>query len=104
MSSFNNVTIIKKANVYFNGQVSSRTIQFSDGSEKTLGFMLPGEYQFNTASKELMEILAGELSLLLPDTDNWKTIKAGESFEVPGDSHFTVKVIENCDYRCSFLT
>ena len=104
MSSFNNVTIIKKANVYFNGQVSSRTIQFSNGSEKTLGFMLPGEYQFNTASKELMEILAGELSLLLPDTDNWKTIKAGESFEVPSDSHFTVKVIENCDYCCSFLT
>lgn len=104
MSSFNNVTIIKEANVYFNGKVSSRTIQFNDGSEKTLGFMLPGEYQFKTASKELMEIIAGELSLLLPDSNHWKTIKAGESFEVPGSSQFTVKVIENCDYCCSFLT
>ena len=93
-----------KANVYFNGQVSSRTIQFSDGSEKTLGFMLPGEYKFNTDSKELMEILAGELSLLLPDTDNWQTIQAGDSFEVPANSHFIVNVIENCDYCCSFLT
>jgi purine/pyrimidine-nucleoside phosphorylase len=104
MTSFNNVTIIKKANVYFNGQVSSRTIQFSDGSEKTLGFMLPGEYKFNTDSKELMEILAGKLSLLLPDTDNWQTIQAGDSFEIPANSHFIVNVIENCDYCCSFLT
>ena len=57
MSEFNNVTVIKKANVYFDGNVNSRTIKFADGSEKTLGFMLPGEYQFNTADKELMENL-----------------------------------------------
>ena len=103
MSTFNNVTIIKQANVYFDGKVNSRTIQFADGSEKTLGFMQVGEYQFNTADKELMEILAGELELLLANTEQWQTIRGGESFEVPAQSQFTVKVKVPTDYCCSFL-
>ncbi len=49
MTEFDNVTVVKKANVYFDGKVTSRTVKFADGSLKTLGFMLPGEYQFNTA-------------------------------------------------------
>ncbi len=40
---------------------------FSDGSMKTLGIMLPGEYEFNTAEKEIMEILAGDLEVLCPE-------------------------------------
>ncbi|MBE0435121.1 MAG: DUF1255 family protein, partial [Methylomicrobium sp.] len=48
MSEFHNVSVIKKANVYHNGNVTSRTVKFADGSIKTLGFMLPGEYTFNT--------------------------------------------------------
>jgi uncharacterized protein YaiE (UPF0345 family) len=43
MSEFNNVTIIKQANVYFDGKVTSRTIKFSDGTTKSLGVMLRGE-------------------------------------------------------------
>ena len=103
MSEFNHVTIIKQANVYFEGKVNSRIIQFADGSEKTLGFMQVGEYQFNTADKELMEILAGELELLLPNTEQWQTVRGGESFEVPAHSQFTVRVKIPTDYCCSFL-
>ena len=103
MSEFNNVTIIKKANVYFDGKVNSRTIQFADGTEKTLGFMLPGEYQFNTADKELMEIIAGDVEVLLPGTEQWSTFKGGESFEVPANSKFAIKVNRPADYCCSFL-
>ena len=103
MSEFNNVTVVKKANVYFGGNVSSRTIRFADGSSKTLGFMLPGEYTFNTADKELMEILAGDLNVLLPETDEWQSITGGESFYVPADSAFTVKVNTPTDYCCSFI-
>ena len=103
MSEFNNVTVVKKANVYFGGNVSSRTLRFADGSSKTLGFMLPGEYTFNTADKELMEILAGDLNVLLPETDEWQTVTGGESFYVPADSAFTVKVNTATDYCCSFI-
>lgn len=102
MSEFNNVTIVKQANVYFDGKVNSRTIIFADGSKKTLGFMQPGEYTFNTGAPELMEILGGELEVLLPGAD-WQTVKGGESFNVPGDSAFTMKVKTASDYCCSFL-
>lgn len=103
MSEFNNVTIVKQANVYFDGKVNSRTIRFADGSSKTLGFMQPGEYTFNTADPELMEILAGELEVLLPGNDAWQTVTGGESFNVPGNAKFTMKVSVASDYCCSFL-
>ena len=103
MSEFNNVTIVKKANVYFDGKVTSRSVIFADGAKKTLGIMLPGEYEFNTADKELMEILAGELDVMLPGASGWQTIKGGESFEVPAHSKFELKVKTLTDYCCSFL-
>jgi len=103
MSEFSNVSVVKKANVYFDGNVSSRTVIFADGSKKTLGFMLPGEYTFNTADKELMEITAGELDVLLPGNDQWQAVKGGESFDVPANAAFTVKIHKPTDYICSFL-
>lgn len=103
MSEFSNVTIVKQANVYFDGKVTSRTLRFADGSLKTLGFMQPGEYEFNTAAPELMEILSGELEVLLPGATDWQTVHGGETFDVPGDSAFTVRVTSPTDYCCSFL-
>lgn len=103
MSDFNNVTVVKKANVYFGGKVSSRTLRFSDGSIKTLGYMLPGEYTFNTADAELMEILDGDLEVKLPGSSEWQLIRAGESFEVPANATFDVKISSGTDYCCSFI-
>ncbi len=103
MSEFTNVSVVKKANVYFGGNVSSRTIKFADGSMKTLGFMLPGEYTFNTADKEIMEILDGDLEVMLLGSDKWRAIKGGESFDVPANAKFTVKVNTPTDYCCSFI-
>lgn len=103
MSEFNNVTIIKNANIYFDGKVTSRTILFPDGSKKTLGVMLPGEYEFDTADKEIMEILSGELEILLPDETEWRAINGGESFEVPANSKFGLKIKSITDYCCSFI-
>jgi uncharacterized protein YaiE (UPF0345 family) len=103
MSEFTQVSVVKKANVYFDGNVVSRTIKFADGSMKTLGFMLPGEYTFNTADKETMEILDGNLDVLLPGSDEWQTIKGGESFDVPANAKFMVKINTPTDYCCSFF-
>jgi len=103
VSEFNNVTVVKEANIYFDGGVTSRTIVFPDGSRKTLGIMLPGEYGFNTGSAELMEILAGELTVLLPGSSEWVAVKGGEAFEVPENSSFQLKVTKVADYCCSFL-
>ncbi|GAB6111703.1 pyrimidine/purine nucleoside phosphorylase [Desulfomicrobium salsuginis] len=103
MSEFANVTVIRKANVYFDGKVTSRTIVFPDGSRKTLGVMLPGDYEFGTADREIMEILAGELDVLLPGADAWQAFAAGTSFEVPANSKFSLKVRTLTDYCCSFV-
>ena len=103
MSEFSDVTVVKKANVYFNGKVTSRTVIFKDGSKKTLGIMLPGDYEFNTGDKEIMEIFSGELELLLPGQTSWQLIKGGESFEVPANAKFTMKVKTISDYCCSFI-
>lgn len=102
MSEFENVSIVKQANVYFDGKVTSRTINFSDGSRKTLGIMLPGEYKFNTEDKELMEIYSGQLKVLLPNCQ-WQTIRGGESFEVAANSTFELQVSQLTDYCCSFI-
>lgn len=102
MSQFDNVSVVKAANIYFDGKVSSRTVLFADGSRKTLGLMLPGDYEFGTDEKELMEITAGELDVCLPGAD-WITVKGGESFEVPGKASFKLKVKTPVDYCCSYL-
>ena len=104
MSEFNNVTIIKQANFYFDGKVTSRTVVFADGSKKTLGIMLPGDYEFNTDAKELMEILVGDLEVLLPDVDGWQKVVGGESFEVPANSKFSLKIKTITDYCCSYIS
>lgn len=103
MSEFKNVTITREANVYFNGNVTSRAVTFEDGTTKTLGIMMPGNYNFGTAKPELMEILAGELSYKLDGSEDWLSVKGGESFNVPGDSSFDLKVMSLVDYCCSYL-
>jgi hypothetical protein len=103
MDEFSNVTIVKKANVYFDGKVTSRTVIFPDGSKKTLGIMLPGDYAFDTGKPEVMEILAGELDVLLPGEQVWKKVKGGEFFSVAGNARFSLKVTKLADYCCSFV-
>ncbi len=103
MSEFSNVTVKKPANIYFDGKVTSRVIVFADGTTKTLGIMQPGEYEFGTEKKELMEILSGEVEVLLPSSAEWQTIEPGQFFEVPGDSTFSIKIGTVTDYCCSYL-
>lgn len=103
MSQFDNVSVIREASVYFDGKVNSRTVVFADGSSKTLGIMLPGEYEFGTEKEELMEILSGRLDILLPNSSDWQQITDPTSFEVPKNSSFKVKVHAITDYCCSYL-
>ncbi|HWR56037.1 MAG TPA: pyrimidine/purine nucleoside phosphorylase [Negativicutes bacterium] len=103
MEQFQDVTVVKKANVYFEGKVTSRAVLFADGSRKTLGIMLPGEYEFGTEAAEIMEMLGGEMDVLLPGEEQWRLVKEGESFEVPANSRFKLKVLVVVDYCCSYV-
>lgn len=103
MDVFHDVTVVKNANIYFNGGVTSRTILFSDGTKKTLGIMQPGEYEFSTGDKETMEIFSGELDILLSGEKIWRSVRGGETFDVPAQSRFTMRVKTVTDYCCSFI-
>lgn len=104
MSEFKNVTVIKRANVYFGGKVSSRTVVFPDGTRKTLGIMLPGEYEFSTDAPEMMEVLAGSMDVRLPGSEEFVTYRAGDSYAVPAKSKFALRLAEVADYCCSYGT
>jgi uncharacterized protein YaiE (UPF0345 family) len=103
MSQFEQVTVVKKANIYYDGKVTSRTVIFADGTKKTLGIMLPGEYEFGTDLKEIMEILAGELTIQLPGSSEWIDINGTGEFTVPANSRFKLVVKTPADYICSYI-
>jgi len=103
MSEFKEVTVVKEANVFFGGGVTSRTIILQDGSRKTLGIMQPGEYEFTTKDAEIMEVLSGELEVLLPGKSVWEKVADGASFNVTANATFKLKVKTLADYCCSFI-
>ncbi len=102
MAKFENVTVVKEANIYYDGKVTSRTVEFENGEVKSLGIMLPGEYTFNTADKEIMEIMSGELEIRLKGED-WRVLNTPETFEVEASSSFDLKIKTVTDYCCSYI-
>lgn len=103
MSKFKNVTVVKAANVYFDGKVTSRVVEFDSGEVKTLGIMLPGVYRFSTDKKEIMEILSGHVEVVLPGSERRTDIVGGQTFEVPANAAFDIKVLAVTDYCCSYI-
>lgn len=99
---FKNATVKHKANVYHDGKVTSRSVVTADGEMKTLGVMLPGSYRFSTGAPEVMELLQGRCRVKLADGQTWTEYEAGQSFSVPGNSHFEIEVDELLDYICHF--
>lgn len=103
-TQFDGVSVLTKANVYFDGNVVSHTVLFADQSKKTLGLIRPGSYFFGTAAAERMEIVAGSCQVTLKDQTEVKTYGAGTHFDVPANSGFTIEVSSGlCEYICSFL-
>jgi purine/pyrimidine-nucleoside phosphorylase len=100
--SFKNVEVKKKANVYFDGKVTSRTVTLPSGEMKTLGVMLPGTYHFNTQAPEVMDVTQGSCKVKLAGEQAWREYKAGQSFNVPGNSSFDIEATTLVDYVCHF--
>ena len=103
-SQFDGVTVLTKANIYFDGKVVSHTVRFPDQSRKTLGLIYPGKFHFNTDQSERMEIVAGACVVKLDGKTNFNNYSAGTFFEVPAKSGFDIEVASGvCEYICSFL-
>lgn len=104
---FDGVAVTTKANVYFDGKCVSHGIRFADGTQKSVGVILPAALTFNTGAPEVMEGVAGSCRVRLKgpngEMSEWKTYGAGESFEVPGNSSFDIEVAgEPYHYICHF--
>jgi uncharacterized protein YaiE (UPF0345 family) len=98
------VSVVTKANVYFDGNVVSHTVLRAGGSKQTLGLIRPGSYHFGTGAPERMEIVAGSCRVVLDGETAARDYPAGSAFEVPGKSGFTISVAAGlCEYLCSFL-
>ena len=102
MSQFDNVSVVKKANVYFDGKCVSHTVQLADGSKKSVGVILPASLVFNTGAPEIMEGVSGSCRVRLKGESEWKTYSAGQSFSVPGNSSFEIACDEPYHYVCHF--
>jgi len=101
---FAGVTVVTKANIYFDGKVVSHSVVFADGTKKTLGLIYPGSYHFGTGAPERMELVAGSAKVTLDGQTAVKTYEAGQYFDVPGKSGFTIEVSGTiCEYICSYL-
>jgi purine/pyrimidine-nucleoside phosphorylase len=97
------VSLVLKANVYFEGKVVSHSILFKDGSKKTVGVIYPGSFTFNTDAPERMDILAGSCRVRQKGQTSWTPYNAGASFKVPGKSAFDIAVDQGlAEYLCSF--
>jgi purine/pyrimidine-nucleoside phosphorylase len=103
-AQLSDVTVLTKANVYFDGNVVSHTVLVANGSKKTLGLIRPGSYHFNTGAPERMEIVAGSCRVTLDGGTGAQEYGEGTHFDVPGNSGFTIAVADgHCEYICSFL-
>jgi len=102
MANITNATIKKEANIYYDGKVTSRTVTLNNGEVQSLGIMLPGDYTFGTNEAEIMEMLSGELEIKLPN-EQWKTLNTPETFNVPANSSFDLKIKTVTDYCCSYI-
>jgi uncharacterized protein YaiE (UPF0345 family) len=102
VSQFDDVSVVKKANVYFDGKCVSHTVLFRDGSRKSVGVIFPGTLTFNTAAPEVMELTGGRCRVRLKGESDWRSYGAGQSFKVPGNSGFDIETLEMLDYVCHF--
>ena len=100
---FDQVSVIAKANIYFDGKVVSHTLLLPGGTRKTVGLIYPGTFTFNTGAPETMEIIAGSCRVRQRGETAWKDYPAGTAFQVPGQSAFDIQVAQGiAEYICSF--
>lgn len=88
-------------NEYFDGKVKS--LAFNAAEDKaTIGVMAAGDYEFGTNCIEHMTLINGEMSVKLPDEDDWREITINETFIVQANVSFLVKIGCDTAYLCLY--
>lgn len=90
-----------KVNEYFDGKVKSIAFE-GEQLPATVGVMAEGEYEFATSQLETMTVVSGAMTVMLPESDEWVTFTQGESFVVPANEKFQLKIDGNAAYLCTY--
>ena len=90
-----------ETNEFFDGNVKS--IGFKTATlPATVGVMELGEYEFGTSQKETMTVVSGVLTVMLPNSSDWKTFNQGDSFIIEANEKFQLKVDIPTAYLCTY--
>lgn len=97
------VSVQTQANVYFDGQCVSYSLNCADGTRKSVGVILPGrELTFNTGAPEIMECVAGSAEYRLGGSSKWISVAPGDAFKVGANSVFDIRIKEPFHYICHY--
>ncbi|MCZ2498300.1 DUF1255 family protein [Xylophilus sp. Kf1] len=96
------VSVSTQASVYFDGKCVSHAVLLADGTKKSVGVVLPATLTFNTGAPETMECVAGGCEYRLDGSTEWQKSAPGDSFSIPGNSKFDIRVTEAYHYICHF--
>ncbi len=90
-----------KVNEYYEGKVKSIAFE-SPAGPATVGVMAPGAYEFATQTLEIMQVVSGRLTVKLPGQEGWKAFAPGQTFSVPANQKFQLKLDEESAYLCLY--
>jgi len=98
---FDQVSIGKKANVYFDGKCVSHTVTLPDGTRKSVGVVLPSTLRFDLTTKEIMEIVDGTAYVSINGQAE-NSFSAGQSWTVEAGAYFVIRADQPVHYVCHF--
>ena len=101
-TQFDNVSVVKKSNIFFDGKCVSHSVLFPDGTRKTVGVIFPSSLTFNVGAPEIMEIVSGKCRVRIADAADWTVYEGGQTFSVAANSRFDIETLETVDYVCHF--
>jgi uncharacterized protein YaiE (UPF0345 family) len=102
MSQLDQVSVLTKANVYFDGKCVSHTVLLADGTRKSVGVILPSTLVFTTGAAEIMELVDGRCRVKLAGETEARDYQGGQSFSVPANSSFEIEALDAVHYVCHF--
>ncbi len=96
--------VTPRANVYFGGRCVSHSLELDGGERVSVGVILPGEVlTFRTAAPERMQGVGGSCAWRMQGETTWQASGEGDSFDVPGESAFEIRVdTEPYHYICRY--
>jgi hypothetical protein len=98
---FDQVSVGKKANVYFDGKCVSHTVTLPDGTRKSVGVVLPSTLRFDLTTKEIMEVVDGTAYVSINGQAE-KPFSAGQSWTVEACGYFVIRADQPVHYVCHF--